>query len=143
MALPRSAPAGAFEAGSFLVVEDREGVTVAGGDTIDVERTISPESLGLADDDDLGTGLGRALSRLLGREVADEDGIYDFAVRDPSARDRVVASLVLAVSDDDDAVELSLEVATDVSAKEIVSHIVAAIAKASAIAEKGPSPEAS
>lgn len=131
MALPRSAPAGAFEAGAFLVVEDREGVTVAGGDTIDVERTISPASLGFADDDDLGTGLGRALSRLLGREVADEDGIYDFAVRDPSARDRVVASLVLAVSDDDDAVELSLEVATDVSAKEIVSHIVAAIAKAS------------
>jgi len=119
-----------FVTGKYRLVVDREGVTVASADTVDFAKAFKPATLGFEDGHDLVDGLGDVLSHLTGADLDDADGIFDFAVRDPSADDRVIGTLVVSVSDDEDAVELSGEVAKDVSARELMAAVVAAITKA-------------
>lgn len=119
-----------FRAGKFSLAVDREGVTVAGADTVEISKTFPPSAFNISSDVDLVEALGELLSRLTGTDLVDADGIFDFSVHDAEASGRVVGALVVSVSDDEDAIELSGEVASDVSAKDLVSAFVAALAGA-------------
>lgn len=121
---------GSFLAGKHRLVFDREGVTVAAKDTVDFAKAFKPSTLGIDDELDLVEGLGDVLSHMTGVDLDDADGIYDFSVRDAASDDRIVGTLVISVSDGEDAVELSGEVANDVSARELMAAVVSAIGKA-------------
>ncbi len=126
---------GTFVVGKYSLVVDREGVTVAAPETSDFAKSFAPSALGFADADDLVLALGDVLSHLTQTDLDDADGIFDFAVHDPSAENKVVGTLVISVSDEEDAVEIAGEVARDVSARDLVAAVVSAITKAAAEAD--------
>ena len=120
-----------FRAGRFMLIVDRDGVTVAGAETTEIAKRFPPSAFGIPEGVDLVEALGDLLSKLTGADLDDADGIFDFAVHDSESSGRVVGALVVSVSDDEDAVELSGEVASDVSAKDLVAAFVAALGAAS------------
>jgi hypothetical protein len=109
-----------FESQGLVFALDRAGVEIANADVIQID--LSCEDAGL-DPDHAAEQLGARLTKLLGEEVSDEEGMFDLAVSKDGA---IVAAL--AVACEDDTLELGGERTAAVTDEELAAALAQALA---------------
>ena len=96
------------------------------GPTRPVHVEIDADDVGLAGEEPLAEALGRRLTQLFGREVQDDEGIFDLAAE---SQGRVVAALQLSPADDDAALVLLGERGASTDERTLVEALTEALAR--------------
>ncbi len=108
-----------FESQGLVFALDRDGVEIASPDTIQIDLTC--EDVGI-DPDEAPEQLGARLSKLLGEDVSDDEGIFDLAVSKGG-----VPVAALCVSCEDEELELGGERSGAVTDEEIAAALALAL----------------
>lgn len=108
-----------FERNGLTFTIDHEGVTLE--DSAEIEIEIDYETLAV-DSESAPEKIGERLSKLTGAEIADEEGIFDLAVR---REGELVAALMMAC--EDDALVLGGERSDGVSDEELAEALALAL----------------
>lgn len=118
----------AFTEAGLTFALDREGVSLE-GKTREIADEIDLDALGIADEDDLVDELLGRVSALVGEDLDDPEGMIELSVQDASGR--IVAAVVIAPSENDDALEVSGECLASMSSKDLVAALTAALVSVS------------